>query len=167
VIVARDASLRGANWARNEGAKRARAPFLLFSDDDIEWLPGAIAVLAAALEHRPDAAYSFGSYELYDPRGVRPSLIQCARPFCPARLRRGSCISTMSLIRAWAFPGFDERIERLQDWDLFLTMLARGHQGVQCGSLIFRTAMKDGITQNGAVDWEDARRHVVRKHNLS
>jgi glycosyltransferase involved in cell wall biosynthesis len=148
-----------ASWARNRGAELARSPYLLFADDDIQWEPGALWVMLNALIAHPEAAYVYGSYEM----GGR---IQCDVPFNAARLRQHNYISTMTLMHRSAFPGFDENIQRLQDWDLWLTMLEQGHVGHYCGQLIFRTELKNGITQNGRLGYDDAARIVRAKHNL-
>jgi glycosyltransferase involved in cell wall biosynthesis len=159
VIIVWDQDGRGANWARNRGAERARGDLLLFSDDDIAWRSGAIAMLRRALDQHPEAAWSYGAYAI-------EGHVQCAVPWDPDRLRRSNYISTMSMVRRETFPGFDETIMRLQDWDLWLQMLAAGHRGVYCDSLVFTTELRDGITRNGPVDYDEAVRIVRRKHGL-
>lgn len=131
-IVIYDSEQRGANWARNAGFKVVKSEFVLFSDNDIEWEPNGIENLFQTLKKHPEASYSYGSYEMNDN-------IQCWQDFDPKLLRIGNYISTMSLIRSKDFPGFDEKIQRLQDWDLWLNMLSKGKIGVQCGNLIFKT----------------------------
>jgi hypothetical protein len=46
----------------------------------------------------------------------------------------------MSLIRRSDFPetGWDESIKKLQDWDLWLTMLEQGHVGLWINKILFR-----------------------------
>jgi glycosyltransferase involved in cell wall biosynthesis len=150
----------GANAARNDGFRRSTRPLVLFSDDDIRWRPDALAILRSCLLAEPAAAYAYGAYSM-DGR------VQCDRVFDPVRLRRGNYISTMSLIRREAFPGWDESIRRLQDWDLWLTMLAAGRRGVYCGTVIFDTDKGNGITYgNDTISWEDANRTVRQKHGL-
>jgi hypothetical protein len=73
--------------------------------------------------------------------------VRCDSPWSARRLRdfkRGNIVSTMSLVRKRDFPGFDESIRRLQDWDVWLTMLSQGKKGVHCGSVIFETITKQG-----------------------
>jgi glycosyltransferase involved in cell wall biosynthesis len=159
LIVAWDQG-HGANWARNRGAERARGEYLLFSDDDIEWRPGAVEALLHALAAAPRASYSYGAYEM-------GGVIQCDQEFDAQRLRKANFISTMSLIRRAHFPGFDEALGRLQDWDIWLAMLASGMVGVFCGSLIFTTKVRNGITFGGPVEYESARRTVSEKHGLN
>jgi len=160
IIVSWDEELRGANWARNRGAELATGDLLLFSDDDVSWSHDALERLTGALAADQAASWAYGAYEM----GGR---IQCDLPFDARRLRRGNYISTMSLVKRADFPGFDESVARLQDWDLWLTMTERGHRGVYCGGVIFSTVEKPGITLDGPVSWEEARMIVARKHGIA
>ncbi len=163
VIVSHDESgfgdSRGANWARNRGAALCKSDFILFSDDDIEWESLALRRLFLALKQYPEASYAFGSYEMGG-KGF------CVKPFNGDTLRRYNIASTMALVRAERFPGFDESIARLQDWDLYLTMLARGWKGVHCGALTFRTGTRSGITVDGSIPYNEACDVIARKHGL-
>ena len=159
VVISYDRG-RGANWARNRGLRLVRTPFVLFSDDDIEWCPTALERLKASLDAHPEASYSYGSYVIPGV-GTRSNV-----RFDPARLRRMNYISTMSLVRTAHFPGFDESIKRLQDWDVWLTMLEKGEKGVHCGSYIFKTHLRRGITFGDRVSWNHANQTVRRKHGL-
>jgi glycosyltransferase involved in cell wall biosynthesis len=150
---------KGANWARNEGFKQVKTEFVLFSDNDINWHEGAVECLLETLISHPEASYAYGAYEMGGSR-------QCDMEFNADVLKLGNYISTMSLVRSADFPGFDEKIQRLQDWDLWLTMLEQGKTGIYCGRVIFDTPLKDGITQNGKMSWEDAFKIVKEKHFL-
>jgi hypothetical protein len=161
VLICHDEDGRGANWARNRAAALARAPLLLFSDDDITWQPGALHCMAEALKHAgdPDVSYVYGSWEM-------AGRIQSTEFWSARLLRRRNYISTMTLMKREHFPGFDEQLGRLQDWDLWLTLLSHGRCGLHCGRQIFSTTVRPGITHNGAVSWADAKAAIVRKHNL-
>lgn len=158
VVVVYDEG-KGANWARNRGFGMAQTPYVLFSDNDIDWQPDALKDLHTALEKHPQASYAYGGYTI---DGTPHSF----REFSPYALRTNNYISTMSLIRSADFPGFDESLQRLQDWDLWLTMLERDKVGVYCGRKIFTTRKRPGITHGGGISWEDARGIVARKHGL-
>lgn len=150
----------GANAARNAGFRRANGSLLLFSDDDITWRPDALARLVSTLEAHPEAAYSYGAYTM----GGR---VQCGREWDAAALRRQNFVSTMSVIRREAFPGFDESLTRLQDYDLWLTMLAAGHRGVYCGGVVFSTQVRNGITYSpDSLPYPAALALVHQKHNI-
>ena len=146
-----------ANKARNHGWGLARAPFLLFCDDDIRWKPGALRHMLQTLKDRPEA-YVYGAYCLGD------KYIQCNRNWDEKYLFRENYISTMSIIRSECFPGFDPELKRLQDWDLWLTMLQQGHTGVYCDMLVFDTAIRDGITNGGIASYREARARLQEKH---
>lgn len=153
-------NFKGANYARNRGFRMVRTPFVLFSDDDIDWVGDAFENLYHTLYTNPQASYSYGWYEMDGKR-------YCDQPFNADLLRCKNYISTMSLIRTEDFPGFDDKIKRLQDWDLWLTMLEQGHTGVYCEEKIFSTDVRDGITfgQN-SLSWDEAERIIKRKHGL-
>lgn len=159
VVVVNDEDCRGSNWARNDGFKQVNTEFVLFSDNDINWHPGAIHNLLDALESHPECSYSYGAYRMGDD-------LFCWQPFDANELRQYNYISTMSLIRTKDFPGFDENIKRFQDWDLWLTMLEQGKIGVNCGEEIFDTEVRDGITFGGSVGIAEALMAIKIKHKI-
>lgn len=151
---------KGANWARNRGAELAKGQFLLFSDNDIVWEPYAVEGLWWELEnYAPGAGYAYGWYEMDGKQ-------YCKEPFSVETLQRRNYISTMSMIRKDVFPGFDESISRLQDWDIWLTLLEQGIYGAYCPHKIFTTEKREGITFGDGISWESAREIVARKHKL-
>jgi len=153
---------KGANWARNEGFKSVDTEYVMFSDNDIKWLSRGVEWLVEALDEHSEASYSYGSWS--DQRGEL-----CFEEFDAEELKKRNYISTMSLIRTKDFPGFDENIKRLQDWDIFLTMLEREKVGVQCGKRIFTTVTGGGITGTDKDDefrYKKAREVILKKHNL-
>jgi glycosyltransferase involved in cell wall biosynthesis len=149
---------KGANWARNEGFLQVKTEYVLFSDNDIKWREGAISSLLEALEEHPEASYSYGSY-------LMGGKLYCNQSFDPDVLKSHNYISTMSLIRASDFPGFDETVKRFQDWDLWLTMLERGKIGVHCGEIIFDTEIREGLTFNSD-DPVKMAQIIKDKHNI-
>ena len=114
---------RGGNAARNRGFREARGEYLLFCDADIVMRPYFLAKMLRALEKNPDASYAYASFKL----GWKKFQLW---PFDAEKLKEMNYIHTTSLIRREHFSGFDESIRRLQDWDLWLTMLEQGHHGV-------------------------------------
>lgn len=159
VIIVYDEG-KGANWARNRGAELARGEYLLFSDNDIIWENEAVDDLYYTLLSTPSAGYCYGWYEM-DGKQL------CKQPFSLQLLWKQNYISTMSLIRKELFPGFDERLHRLQDWDLWLTLLSDGVRGVYCPHKIFTTKKREGITFGNGISWEEARKIVMEKHGLT
>jgi hypothetical protein len=99
-----------------------------------------LATLLAALQGTPEASYAYCSFRY----GLKTFRLW---PFDGDRLRQMNYIHTSSLIRRADFPGFDESIRKLQDWDLWLTMLESGRCGVWVPQVLF-TAIphKGGIS---------------------
>ena len=151
---------RGANWARNEGFKSVDTEFVLFSDNDIKWDERGIEWLMLALKENPEASYAYGVWN--DNRGELSF-----EEFDPEELKKRNYISTMSLIRTKDFCGFDEDIKRLQDWDVWLTMLGQGKVGVNCARTIFSTVTSNrGITNDSAEDYQRAKKIIQKKYGL-
>jgi glycosyltransferase involved in cell wall biosynthesis len=121
---------RGGNAARNRGFAEARGRFVLFCDADVIMRPDMLERMQAALHDNPAASYAYSSFNF----GWKRFRLW---PFDADRLRRMNYIHTTSLIRREHFPGFDESVRRLQDWDLWLTMLASGRTGVWIPETLF------------------------------
>jgi len=147
----------GANAARNTGYYQSSGDYVYFLDCDCFLDRDAFAVMLNALSANPKAAYAYCGYRI----GDKEKLL---RDFKPALLLDGNYISTMSMVRRNAFLGFDETLSRLQDWDLWLTMLRAGRHGVWVGRSLFRTPAMDGITSDSNLPWAAAYRIVRRKH---
>lgn len=169
---------RNPNPTRMRGFQEAKGKFLLFLDSDIEMQPNMLELLYKALETHPRAAYAYGSFKF----GFKEFK---AFPFNPERLRQMNYIHTSALIRREDFPGFDPKIKKFQDWDVWLTMLGQGKQGVFVNQVIFKAAVDDHSISNWMpkiaykipwrlIGWkpeairkyEEAREVIRRKHKL-
>ena len=161
-IIIEDSEQRGANWARNQGALQAKGEMLLFSDSDIHWFSNALETMLAYLYTFQKVSYCYGQYTM-------GGKIYCNRDFDPEVLKQINYISTMSLMRTKDFPGFDENIKRLQDWDLWLTMLKQGKIGINCKTILFTTNIREGISCGKTIPkegYEEAVKIVKTKHGL-
>lgn len=173
-----DQENKGGNAARNRGFAASRGKYVLFCDADVIMEPDMLAVMRAALIERPDASYAYSSFSF----GWKKFLLW---PFDADRLRRLNYIHTTSLIRREHFPGFDEKIRRLQDWDLWLTMLEQGHVGFWIQRYLFTCLPHKGGISTWVPGWfyhvpwhrfgirvatvekfHEARRIMVAKHRL-
>ncbi|NTW22152.1 glycosyltransferase family 2 protein [Candidatus Falkowbacteria bacterium] len=123
----------GAPAARNRGFAASTGEFLIFCDADSELVPDALATMKKTLIDNPAASYAYSSF-------YWGSKLFKVGPFSPERLKQGPFIHTMALIRRSDFPqsGWDEAVKKLQDWDLWLTMLEAGKQGVFIDRPLFR-----------------------------
>jgi glycosyltransferase involved in cell wall biosynthesis len=147
-----------ANKARNRGLEMVKTEFVLFSDNDIQWKPKALQTMRNLLLQEPLVSYAYGAYEMNN-------RLHCNEPFSPVELSKKNFISTMSLVRTADHPGFDEKIRRLQDWDVWLTMLNQGLVGKWTGEIIFSTPVRNGIT-TGSISWNEAVGAIRKKHGL-
>lgn len=134
-----DQTHEGANTARNKGAERARGEFLLFCDADVIMKPEMLAIMHNTLKENPQVSYVYSSFKF----GFK---IFRLWQFDEVRLKQMPYIHTTSLIRREHFPGFDENIKRLQDWDLWLTMLKKGYTGAWIKQVLFK--VKGGGTMS-------------------
>ncbi|MDO8560096.1 MAG: glycosyltransferase family A protein [bacterium] len=179
-VNARDLSVRmvrqknaGASAARNRGAREGSAPYILFCDADIKLKKNAIQTFYHALNNSPTAAFAYSSF-FFGRKLFR------LWPFDVARLRHEPYIHTTSLLRRADFPGFDETLGRFQDWDLFLSLAARGKTGVWIDEPLFK--VRPGGTMSVwlprlAYQWlpwlpevrryRTAREAIARKHHFT
>src|ERR1035437_3484211 len=138
---------------RNDGFKKSTQEFILFVDDDILLPANYIQSLLKALQKNLDKGFAYTGYHgiVLHPEN-HPMHGNFEIPpveFNVQALKYGNYISTMSLIRKELFCGWDENLKRLQDWDVFLTMVERGVKGILVPSLTFYAYYLDsGITSN-------------------
>ncbi len=169
---------RGGNAARNRGFDASQGDFVLFCDADIVMRPDCLETMMRTLAADPAASYAYCSFRF----GWKKFRLW---PFDADRLRRLNYIHTTSLIRRPHFPRFDEAIRRLQDWDLWLTMLEQGHVGVWIPHYLFKAIPHEGGISTwvpgifyripwtafglhiGTVEkFHEARRIIAAKHRL-
>ena len=121
----------GASAARNRGAHESIGEFIFFADADVVIAPHALEQLLYALKNYPEAAFAYGDF-------IYGTIKMKSKVFSRDVLMRENFISTMSLVRRATFLGFDESLRRFQDWDLWLSITARGGVGVYVPQTIFK-----------------------------
>ena len=126
---------QGAPAARNHGAREAKGEYFFFCDADATLKPKALEILLKTLTENPQASYAYSSF-------IWGQKLFKGRPFSPEELRKKPYIHTMALIRRCDFPenGWDEKIKKFQDWDLWLTMLNNNKIGIFVDSVLFTVA---------------------------
>lgn len=140
---------RGAAVARNAGAQGIKDGYLFFCDADVRLAPEALALLEDALRKNTKAAFAYGPFMF--------GKFFRVPPFSAGLLRWHNYISTMSLVRAEDFPGFDEQLSRFQDWDLWLRIAAQGKRGIRVKKMLFTTDRRpDSISTTSSAILEDA-----------
>ena len=132
---------QGAPSARNHGARKAQGDFLFFCDADAILKKDALEKMLQALSDNKQASYAYSSF-------YWGKKIFKLWPFDAERLKKMPYIHTMALIRREKFPenGWDESIKKLQDWDLWLTMLEQGNVGCFVDEVLFKVIPVGGIS---------------------
>ena len=168
----------GANSARNRGYKEALGEYLLFCDADVITDPKMLAKMKTALENNQNAVYAYSDF-MWGAKAFK------LFPFNANELRKKNYIHTTSLIKKEYFSGFDESINRLQDWDLWLTLLEAGHEGVYIPEILLTVKprksgmsgwlpsfvynipwQKFGIRIKRLDDYRKAEKIIKEKHSL-
>ena len=155
----------GAQKARNEGAKLAAGDILSFWDCDCVIEPDTAKTWVDTFKANPGISFVYSGYKFLGEKGGIPS-----EEFDPYTLKCGNYISTMFPMRRGVFPGFDESLESLQDWDLWLTIVENGGKGLFLPGYAFSTAYPtpDSISGKGCSNenWLARVEAVKKKHNL-
>ena len=159
-IVIKDKELKGQSWALNRGIEKARGEYLMFLDDDLNIENTLLEDLYKALDGTEHSlAYcSFKKMGLL--KGTHRS-----QPWDFEELKKYNYISACSMVMAKDFPGWDEGIKRLKDWDVWLTMGAQGKTGVWVDRALFTAHFEeDGISTYN--DGGSSVKIIKAKHNL-
>lgn len=126
----RVASAAGAAAARNRGVGLGAGKYVAFIDDDCTWCPAKLERQVGFLEERGDIGLAYCPYILVDAdRSER--VVGAENVSGPGRRRallRGNVIGTPTVVVRRdlldAVGGFDERLRRFQDWDLWVRLAA-------------------------------------------
>lgn len=119
VIIIPDYEKIGAARCRNIGAQRAQAPKIFFADDDLILDPTCLKKMSDVLDINPTIGLVYCDYKL---AGTKEG-IQYGELWDPELLLKRNYISSMSMIRTealFALNGFNGKLERYQDWDLWI-----------------------------------------------
>ena len=116
----------GSNYSRNRGAELANGEFLAFIDSDNEWMPEKLEKQINCFEVQGELELVFckvlvneGGFEKIVPNEQIEDLKEIM-------VRKNIVDTSATLMRKAAFEKvgkFDERISRLQDWDLFFRFI--------------------------------------------
>jgi len=172
----------GAPAARNRGFRESKGEFLFFCDDDIILKKDALEKMLKTLKEYSEASYVYCDFYL----GLK---IFRTIDFNIEKLKKMPYICGMSLIRRDHFSGWDESLKKFQDWDLWLTMLEKGHHGYHLPEVLFTAIpQKQGMstwlpsfaykipwhvfpfklfTPKTIQEYERGMKIIKKKHNLS
>lgn len=123
---------QGSNSARNRGFKLSKGEYVIFCDADIYMRADMLEVMRTTLKNNPDAGYAYSSFTF----GSKTFMLW---EFDAEKLRQMPYIHSTSLIKQNVLPDipWDENIPRLQDWDLWLTLLEKNVKGVWIDRILF------------------------------
>jgi glycosyltransferase involved in cell wall biosynthesis len=155
---------QGAGAARNRGAALARGNCLLFCDADVVMEPVMLELMLKTLQANPNASFCYSSF-IWGKKGFK------LWPYDVEKLKKMPYINTASLIRKEHFPGFDEKLKRFQDWDLWLTMSEQGRIGIWLDRILYKVNIGGAQTMSR---WLPAFAYkllpflpVVKRYNLA
>lgn len=168
---------KGAPRARNLGFEHSHGKYVIFCDADIVMNPDMIAKMAAVLDNDQAVSFVYSSFKF----GWKKFQLF---PFDIERLKKMPYIPTTSMIRREHFPGFDESLKKFQDWDLWLTMVNCGHQGLWLNQVLFQAktggtmstwfpkiffkipALSFGRIKSEIKKFNEAKDVIIKKHGL-
>lgn len=168
----------GAPAARNKGFRESTGEFIIFADADVNAKPEMINKMLEALGKHPEASFAYSSFVW----GKKKFPL---RAFDVEALKKMNYITSTTLIRREHFPGWDEKLKKFQDWDLWLTMVGKGRSGIWIPEFLFsikprKTGIsnwlpsfmykipweKIGWTPRAIKKYKEALKIIKAKHNL-
>lgn len=160
-----DPKLKNGNHCRafNFGSKHASGDYLLFLDPEVYLLPGVLREYKNKFDENPEIDFIYGHYD-FENSGGRIM----GRTFNEYELRCANYISGAFPIRKSSFKGWDEKIQSLQDWDMWLSVVDAGGKGMFINLPCFMTALpeKGGISADSANNWLKRYNTVREKHGF-
>jgi hypothetical protein len=143
---------------KNIGVKEAIGEFLFFCDSDVNLLPIAFEKFIQKLHENSDAGWCYSNF-------VWGNYRMKYFEFNLKELYNTNFSSNMSLIRHKLFPGFDEDLIKLEDWELFIRMAEQGNFGVWENTFLFSSPWTlTGVTNN-SIPEKLARELINKKHS--
>ena len=155
----------GAPRARNEGFRYALGTYVSFWDADCYAKPEMATRWVDEFNSEPACDFVYSGYEFQNGQGGVEGQM-----FDPYLLTCGNYIATMFPMKREIFPGFDESLKGAQDWDLWLTIVEKGHTGsfIEGYGFITEAPTKDSISGQAWNDenYKSTLRAVQEKHNI-
>ena len=155
----------GVQKARNHGLKLAQGEFTIFCDCDVYWDAGAFRAHKDKLEES-NADFSYSGYRWDDGQ-----MAHIPPEFDPYLLKVCNYIDSSNPVRtelARKINGWDEKINRFQDWDFFLRIVKSGGVGVKLmEDAVFSTNRSGPENISGKYDYKESYNIILKKHNIT
>jgi glycosyltransferase involved in cell wall biosynthesis len=133
----------GLSAARMTGVEATTAPYVFPLDADDAVAPGALAMLADALDRDPEAAVAWGDIEVWGDLETRLAVARALDAWLLTYLNDvpvGSLVRRTALLEAggWCMGSGYE------DWDLWLALAEHGYRGVHVPAPTLRYRRRSG-----------------------
>jgi glycosyltransferase involved in cell wall biosynthesis len=160
----------GQSDALNKALASAQGEWIGWLNADEFYLPGALQLVRATIDAHPDADVVFGDCVLVDEHS-RLLRLHPLHTFSRPVLRWYGCyiFSCATFIRRSSLPepAWDSSVDRIMDWDLFLTLAGRGARFVHLPQPLGAYRVHPGqITAEAASLGSDVHLQVRDRHRL-
>lgn len=157
-----------ADKSRNFGFKKSHGNFVMFFDGDDYLRKDSVEILYKALMKNKKAAFAYTDRKdiiIKDDKTIGWKRFK-ASPWDYEKLKDDNFVASWALIRRKYFVPFDEKLHRLQDWDLWLR-IGKKAPGLYIPQMLTRKRVHiKGITGSGPDSLLSADAYVRRKHHL-
>lgn len=134
-----------ASRARNQGRAMVMTPYVIFVDDDHVLGSDCLKLMVEALECDRNASFAYCQYIGVDTWGAdkdedpnhRRVRVLRQQAWDPRVLKQANYIDICSLVRTTDCPKFDEDVQGLEDWDLWLQMAKDGKRGTMIPKMLY------------------------------
>lgn len=133
-----DQENRGLGAARARGVHESSGTFVFPLDADDLLVPGALGLMADAIEQDPAAAFCWGNYELF---GAQAGYYRSPQSWLPWTLTWVNPYPVSSLFRRSALEatgGWSDSLRSYEDWDLWLRLADHGCRGESVDRTVYR-----------------------------
>jgi GT2 family glycosyltransferase len=183
----------GSGAARNAGTRATTAPWIAYLDVDDLWIPEKLALQWTALQAAPGAHFSFCEYAQFNDRGiitpgylagnaeyaavvrwpVAPGAAYAIRESLGAQLLIGDFILQSSLLVRRdvvdAIGGFDESMQRCEDYEFMLRLLAVADAAIVEQRAVFyrlHSANKSASWHGSLLEKNEIAKRIARNPHL-
>ena len=163
---------QGLAGARNTGIRQARGEYIALLDSDDLWLPSFLEAMMALAAANPRAAVFYCGLNYIDARGRLLPQSGRIKPTPPEEmyhtlLRANHLVPSATMIKRSVVVEaglFDIAFRRLQDWELWIRLLRRGHTFIGLDQCLLQYRIHDESLSTDPGGGQKAARMMVEKH---